>query len=66
MDDVSSETARILAAKEARRLRLAALPYPEKVRVVVRMQEMAAPVLRARGKAVRPWLSDTTTGHRRA
>ncbi len=42
------EIARLFAAKEARRRRLtAALPFPEKIRVVVRLQEMAAPVLRA-------------------
>ena len=28
---------------------------PEKVKAVMRMQQMAAPILRARGKKVRVW-----------
>ena len=55
LDTLKPEIARLFAAKEARRQRLAALPFPEKVRVVVRLQEMAAPVLRARGRKVRVW-----------
>jgi len=58
MDTLKPEIARILAAKEARRHKLAALPFPEKVRAVVRLQEMAAPLLRARGKKVRVWTLD--------
>ena len=46
---------RILAAKEARRRKLAALSFPEKVRIVVKLQQMAAPLLRAQGRSVRPW-----------
>ena len=46
---------RIVAAKEARRRELAALPFAEKVRIVVQLQTMAAPILRARGKEVTPW-----------
>jgi hypothetical protein len=55
MEDLTPEIARMFAAKEARRHKLAALPFPEKVRAVVRMQEMAAPLLRARGRQVRIW-----------
>jgi hypothetical protein len=55
MEDLSPEVARLLAAKEERRRKLAALPFPEKVRAVVRLQQMVAPVLRARGKDVRVW-----------
>lgn len=55
MDPVDPEIAHIFAAKEARRRKLAALPFHEKVRIVVRLQEMAAPLLRARGKNVRVW-----------
>ena len=58
MDALRPEIARLFAAKEARRHRLAALPFPEKVRAVVRLQEMAAPVLRARGRKVRVWNLD--------
>jgi hypothetical protein len=50
MDHLNPEIARLFAAKQRRRARLAAQPFPEKVREVVQMQRMAAPVLRARGK----------------
>jgi len=43
MDTLKPEIALLFAAKEARRHKLAALPFPEKVRAVVRLQEMAAP-----------------------
>ena len=55
VDGVSPEIARIFAAKEQRRQALARLPFPEKVRAVIQLQEMAATILRARGKMVRPW-----------
>jgi hypothetical protein len=55
MDTLKPEIARLFAAKEARRRKLAALPFPEKVRTVVRLQQMAAPVLRARGMRVHVW-----------
>ena len=58
MDTLKPEIARLFAAKEARRHKLAALPFPGKVRVVVYLQEMAAPVLRARGRQVRVWNLD--------
>ena len=38
----------ILAAKQRRRHELARLPTEEKLRAVVRLQEMAAPILRLR------------------
>ena len=53
MDGLSPEIARLIAAKQRRRHKLAALPFPEKVRIVVQLQQMAAPVLRARGRPVR-------------
>ena len=55
VDGVSAEIARIFAAKEQRRRDLARLPFPAKVRAVIQLQEMAATILRARGKMVRPW-----------
>ncbi len=58
MDTVKPEIARLFTAKEARRHRLAALPFSEKVRAVVRLQEMVAPALRARGRKVRVWKLD--------
>jgi hypothetical protein len=55
METLTPEIKRLFAAKQARRHRLAALPFPEKVRAVVRLQEMAAPILRMRGRPVRVW-----------
>jgi len=55
MDRLKPEIEKLFRAKEQRRARLAALPFHEKVRAVVQMQQMAAPVLRARGKHVRIW-----------
>ncbi len=55
MDSLSPEIQRLLAAKEARRRKLADMPFPEKVRVVVRLQQMVVPLLRARGRSVRVW-----------
>lgn len=55
MEGLTPEIARLFAAKEERRRKLAALPFPEKVRAVVCMQEMAAPLLRSRGRQVRVW-----------
>jgi hypothetical protein len=56
MDHLKPEIEKLFRAKEARRVQLAALPFPEKVRAVVKMQEMAAPVLRTLGKQVRVWV----------
>ena len=55
MEGLSPEISRLLAAKEERRRKLAKLPFPDKVRMVVQLQRMVAPVLRARGRPVRVW-----------
>lgn len=55
MESLTPEIARLLAAKEARRRKLTALPFPEKVRAVVRLQEMVAPILRSRECQVHVW-----------
>lgn len=55
LDIVDDEVARIFEEKEARRKKLAALPYPEKVKIVVELQRLTAPILRARGIQVRVW-----------
>jgi hypothetical protein len=55
MDNLKPEVARLIAAKEKRRRQLARLPFPEKVRAVVQLQRMAAPLLRQRGRHVRVW-----------
>ena len=54
LDGVNAEVTRIFVAKEKRRHELARLPFPEKVRAVIQLQEMAATILRARGKIVKP------------
>ncbi len=55
------ELRRVLAAKEARRKELSRLSYPEKVRAVIKLQEMAAPLWRGRGKLVQPWRDSAIT-----
>lgn len=55
MDNLKPEIARLIAAKEARRRQLARLPFSEKVKAVVQLQRMAAPLLRQRGRKVRVW-----------
>jgi hypothetical protein len=45
----------LLAAKQRRRHELARQPIEEKLRAVVRLQQLAAPILRQRGKVVRCW-----------
>jgi hypothetical protein len=58
------EIARLIAAKERRRRELAALPFPEKVRIVVQMQNMVEPILRARGRPARVWEIDESKSGR--
>ena len=41
--------------KEEHRKILRALSFPEKVRIVVQLQKMTAPAMRARGINVNPW-----------
>ena len=55
MDIVNPEIQRLFEAKAMRRKQLSRMPFPEKVKAVVRMQEMAAPLLRQRGKAATIW-----------
>ena len=55
MDKLPPEIARLIASKERRRRELAALPFAEKVRIVVKLQKMATPILRARGRPARVW-----------
>jgi hypothetical protein len=55
MERLIPEIEQLFRAKERRRARLAAMPFPEKVRAVVQMQKMAAPLLRGRGLQVRIW-----------
>jgi hypothetical protein len=62
MDQLKAELDRIFAAKERRRKELAALPYPEKVKMVIRLQEMTAPILRMKGKTVQVWKTSQNPG----
>ena len=55
METLTPEIARLIAAKERRRRKLAALPFAEKVRLVIKLQQMAAPILKARGRSVKVW-----------
>ncbi len=55
MDPVDAEIQQFVAAKEERRRRRIALPFEEKVRIVVQMQRTLAPVLQAQGIPVRVW-----------
>jgi hypothetical protein len=50
MDAMMSELERSLEAKRERRLVLAKLPYTEKVKILIELQKISAPILRARGK----------------
>lgn len=61
MDAGVSTGSAFVGGKEAHRRRLADLPYPEKVRIVVELQKIAAPILRARGVAVSPWRLNEAT-----
>ena len=45
----------ILSGKQRRRHELARMPIEKKLLAVVRLQELAAPILRQRGKTVRCW-----------
>jgi hypothetical protein len=60
VDGVRPELAKIFAGKEQRRHKLASLPFPEKVKAVIQLQEMTATILRSRGKSVRPWSTSGT------
>ena len=53
--ELNQELQNIFAAREARREALAAKPFPEKIRILVKMQEMVAPIERKKGRAVRIW-----------
>lgn len=64
MEILNTEVARVVAAKAIRRRKLAGLPFPEKVRAVVRLQRMVAPLWRARGRQVHVWKIDEPATHR--
>ncbi len=55
MDKMKSALEKILAAKNRRRKRLAALPVPKKIAILVQMQRLAAPLLKAQGRDSYIW-----------
>jgi hypothetical protein len=59
MDHLTDPLKQSLQAKEERRRRLAKLPYPEKVRILVRMQRMALPLSSRRNPRACVWRVDT-------
>lgn len=56
--DKSTILSELVEAKSRRRAELARLPYPDKVRIVVELQKMQAPILAARGIRVMVWELD--------
>ncbi len=58
MDEMTDRMACALEAKRARRIALARLPYEEKVRILIELQEIAAPLILARGKKAVIFRSD--------
>ena len=57
-DSRPPEIDRLFKPDEQRRQRLAALPFPEKVRLVIQMQRIVEPILRARGRLIHIWQID--------
>ena len=55
VDPVSPEIQKLFDAKARRRKELAALPWPEKVRILVRMQRMIYPLVRDRDPRACVW-----------
>ncbi len=62
LEQVTPEVAKIFAAKEERRRALARLAFPEKVQAVMQLQQVAAAILRARGKRVHAWEQSSLSG----
>lgn len=61
MDDLKTDNeviSSLFEAKQARRKKLSRLSFPEKVKAVIQLQAMAAPILRRRGKLVHVWKVD--------
>ncbi len=52
---MNPEIERIVRGKQQRRQQLAALPFPEKIRTLVRLQAMVAPIQRAKRRPARVW-----------
>ena len=61
MDTAENLMSSALADKDRRRRDLAALPYAEKVRILLRLQRMADDIRKTRGAAPRAWNLDERT-----
>jgi len=59
MDKIEQGFAEILSDKESRRLALARLPIKEKVKILIQLQTIAAPLLRSRGRKAVIFRSDS-------
>ncbi|MBI5154100.1 hypothetical protein HZA57_02595 [Candidatus Poribacteria bacterium] len=59
MEQPINQMEKIAESKHQRRRRLALLSVPEKVRIIVRMQERRAPILRMRGEKQIVWRLDS-------
>jgi len=55
MDLLEEEMQRIITAKARARKERAALPFPEKIRILVQMQKRRAAILKTRGKESIVW-----------
>jgi hypothetical protein len=58
MANLGTEMKEIIAAKKRRRQQLARESFPEKIRKLVELQKMLAPLERKRGRNVRVWEID--------
>ena len=58
MDTTENLMRRALDQKERRRRELAALPYAEKIRILLRMQRMTDAIRKTRGAPPRAWQID--------
>lgn len=55
MDPLEAEFWKAIEAKEKRRKELAALPYAEKLRILIRMQKMIYPIVKDRDPRACVW-----------
>ncbi len=55
MDTSPQLVKRLFEAKAERRLALTAASFAEKIEMLIRLQEMTAPILRQKGIDARPW-----------
>ena len=60
MDGTIKTIEEIAAAKAERQRERAKLPFPEKIRILVRLQRRRAPIVRARGGNPRVWRIETS------